>query len=81
MLPRAIIVFTVVCLTGMLFPPPQAVMARGGFGAGFGGGFGGSFHGASMGAFHGPMGLSRQAWAPSMVHPKWAVVPTGIGTG
>ena len=75
MLPRAIIVFTVVCLTGMLFPPPQAVMARGGFGAGFGGGFGGSFHGASVGAFHG------QARAPSMVHPKWAVVSTGIGTG
>jgi hypothetical protein len=59
MLPRAIIVFTIVCLTGMLFPPPQAVMARGGFGGGLGGGFGGGFHGASMGAFHG---------APQMGH-------------
>ena len=76
MLPRAIIVFTVVCLTGMLFPPPQAVMARGGFGAGFGGGFGGSFHGAGAWA-----PFTAQARAPSMVHPKWAVVSTGIGTG
>ena len=52
MLPRAIIAFAIVCLTGMLFPPPQAVMARGGFGGGLGGGFGGGFHGANMGAFH-----------------------------
>jgi hypothetical protein len=53
MLPRAIIAFAIICLTGMLFPPPQAVMARGGFGGGLGGGFGGGFHGANMGAFPG----------------------------